>query len=444
MVRAYDGDKLGNALSPRRNSVCQRSYSRSEIIPALVPISLTIAVGTGLLPSLFGSPTDANQFSNTPAVRAAMLACYSVAGALVALRYRSLVGMLLLAPELGALLLFPSITLLWSVSPGETLDRFITLIGSSAIGIFIGWRFALRNLLLVFAMLSAVIGVIDIATILLAPSIGLMGTTEWEGAWRGLQTHKNTLGIMSGLGATLSIMGMSVARGPLRVILALAIPIEILLVINSHSVTGQFVLALAMLPLLGAALKHAPHVLVLLTPIVLSGFFLTLIVATQSGLNNLFEIVGRSGSLSDRLPLWLELVPALQSRPWLGYGYAAFWGPSVPEANRVAAALQFEPFYSHNGILELVLHGGLTLLGLFIITFGCALARSISQARLEQPESSFPLIFIVGFTIANVTEAFILARNSVMWIQFVAIALALARFSGQQKGASIRTPGGVI
>jgi hypothetical protein len=71
-------------------------------------------------------------------------------------------------------------------------------------------------------------------------------------------------------------------------------------------------------------------------------------------------------TLSGRLPLWQALLRYAGERPYLGYGFGAFWGPS--RFAEIFAATKWHAVVAHNGFLDEILATGLVGLTL-LLTF---------------------------------------------------------------------------
>ena len=82
----------------------------------------------------------------------------------------------------------------------------------------------------------------------------------------------------------------------------------------------------------------------------------------SNGLDTLFELLGRNADISGRLPLWEVTLEYVKTRPWLGFGYEAFWSPFSSQVEFIETVIRYRPFYSHSGVLETLLNGGIVLL----------------------------------------------------------------------------------
>lgn len=390
-----------------------------------VATAVLLVFGTALIAMTLGEEDGRGAYETGPVGRAILLSCYVVSCGLALAYYRVLEAACLRAPALLLLIVFPFVTLLWSVMPDETLRRSAGIVCPSLLGLYLGWRLPLRQLVLYFALVSFVLAVGNLAAVLLVPQIGITTEPPWIGAWKGLQSHKNSLGSSASFGALALIAASMALRGHLRLLALGGVAIQFLLLAFSQSLTGVLTVALGMATLLVLLRAHRPRTYyavgasAALCMIVMAGFVL------QYGAGPIMEEMGKSDTLSDRLPLWTEVMPSIATQPWLGYGYAAFWESKLPDPDRIATNVLFTPHYSHNGLLEMMLDGGAFLVALFISVFVPAVVRAARLAAGGRAEFAFPLMFYAAFVLGNFTEALVLARNSLISVEFVALTFAL-------------------
>lgn len=370
--------------------------------------------------------------SNTPASQVFFLASYFVFGTLL-IRRSETPRVLLRAPLLVAALLMAPLSLLWTVNSGETLERTFALLGSSSFGIYLGLRFSLGRILFLLATALMIAAVLGLLAILLVPSVGIDQSGVWAGTWTGINSHKNGLGSTSALGCL--VIGYAIAdnRGRTRLVLVGGLLIAALLLVGSRSTTSLLAgVGLGVMAIWVRYLQKLPSQIPVLTfIIVLSGLVVGIELFGKDTLENALGVFGKSSNLSSRVPLWQFLwTNFIEERFWLGYGYEAFWTPGSARLLAIERELYFTPFYSHNGILETWLNGGLILVTLVIALFLTVVVKSaalISRWR-DLAISSFPLIYCGYFVLMNFTESTILSRNSLNWALFVAIAVFLTKW----------------
>jgi hypothetical protein len=186
-------------VAPRRAAVARPA---GGISPFVV---LVLMHASGILDSLgmFLLPARAETFLLS-ASRAVWLWLYLYAGfalfrhgaeSLMFVKGRTILATVLLVALLSSL---------WSLDPSLTVQRFVHLLGTTLIGIYIGSCFDARRL---FSSLFLAFAVIVIAGALAAfavPQFGVMNY-EGEGAWKGLQLEKNAFGFAATVSVLLSL-----------------------------------------------------------------------------------------------------------------------------------------------------------------------------------------------------------------------------------------------
>jgi O-antigen ligase len=161
------------------------------------------------------------------------------------------------------------------------------------------------------------------------------------------------------------------------------------------------------------------------------GFVATLYVGGY--IEGLLEALGRDATLTGRTQLWNAVLSMIWQRPWLGYGYAAFWqGWEGEESAHVLLwmmAFGGGQYYgaADNGYLQLWLDLGLVGVMLFACQFLLTFSRSIAWARRTKTVEGFwPLTFLVALLVINYGESVFLDKNSITTTLYVYAALYMA------------------
>lgn len=390
-----------------------QTIERSLIIVALV------IYGTSILQILAGG-------ENSQLVRMIYVVMYVAGGLACILRYPSIVLTVTRAPSLALLMCFPVLSVLWSVNRDETLERSIAVLGPSMLAVYVGSCFSLKSIVGMVASSHLIIALLSLGAIVAFPSVGVTPEGEYSGALRGVHGHKNGLGAAAAFGAIALIFAFSLYRGARRMLIVFGLVLNLAFLALSESLTAQLALVFAFGAVVFGVRAWWPRVyLALLAALGILGLYTVLAVA-EFGLGSLTSAVGRSSTMSNRMPLWLELAPVLEQRLWWGYGYAAFWETRSAELTRIAINLQFMPHYSHNGLIELMLDGGALLVGLSVTVLLSSIIRALRMAQLSSASNIYPLAFFLAFIFSNLTEAVFLARNSLIWMEFVMLSASCA------------------
>jgi exopolysaccharide production protein ExoQ len=367
--------------------------------------------------------------TNPPQVRLSFLVVYAISAILLVTRHAAW-ALPLRAPALAAVLAFPLISILWSVDRGETLERAVAVLGSSLFGAYLGWRFTLGRIIFLLAVAMTIAVGLSLVAIFVVPTIGITGSGRWAGTWSGVHFHKNGLGGAAALACLLIGYAITDARGRWRVAFIGTFLCALVLLVGSRSTTSLLaVLAVGALAAWMRYLQLRPTQVPVLTVLVISAVGVAAILAGTDLVERVLAGLGKRPDLS-RFPLWRIVWPFIEQRFWLGYGHEAFWQPDSPRVRLIEARLYYTPFYSHNGLLETWLNGGLVLVGLVVALLVTIAAKSLAiMVRWRTlVMSSFPLAFCVFFLLVNFTESSVLARNELVWALLVALAAFLARW----------------
>ncbi|HKX30252.1 MAG TPA: O-antigen ligase family protein [Blastocatellia bacterium] len=219
--------------------------------------------------------------------------------------------------------------------------------------------------------------------------------------------HPNSMGTycaIAGL-ASLTLAHLEPARRK-RYLLLAGVGFGFLLLTKSRTSFGCTATVLLVYWLLTTDFKHKFFTLLGLGILACAlGFFFSEDLSAR--LTSLF-LLGRegednAGSLSNRLPLWQDLLGYIFRHPWLGYGFDSFWTPAHVYA--ISKRQGWEVPHSHNGYLEITL--GLGLLGLvaYLAMLAAHLKTSFtSWLVLRDPCGLYGLMMILWMCLAMTTE----------------------------------------
>lgn len=370
--------------------------------------------------------SQGDQVANQPdfaIMRYLFLLTYAVFFGLLVLRWKKAVYILQQSPWVLVLFVLPPISLLWSVDPGITFQRSIAIVGSSLLGVYLASRFTLKQQLHLLALTCGIIVVLSGVYALLLPKYGIMGGVH-AGAWRGIYTHKNTLGkIMVLCAATFLLLLGSDKR--LRVWAALGLTASIALLVLSTSKTA-LVNFLAIVLVIGIAqvLRLYYKVMVVALVGIVSAIGAGLLWVAANAEDILLSL-GKDVTLTGRTDIWQFSLSKVQERPLLGYGYQAFWQGWGSEAQDVWLREGWRVPHAHNGFLDLSLELGLIGLGCFLAVFLVTALRRLSDVKAHVgPEHILPIVVMVYLVLANLTESSLMKRNDFLWVLFVTTSLS--------------------
>jgi len=131
--------------------------------------------------------------------------------------------------------------------------------------------------------------------------------------------------------------------------------------------------------------------------------------------------LGKTTTLSGRTELWNYLLVAASKKPWLGYGFGAFWPRANSLSNFVDAQtvwrrLSWIPGSAHNGFIDVTLNLGLIGLLLSLFLVGSLFLGSLKVSRIYRVDresmflSWFQFNFVCFLILSNLTESFFITN----------------------------------
>ncbi len=327
---------------------------------------------------------------------------------------------------LAALVVLAAASTLWSQDPAATLQKVIYLFVTTCFGLYLVERFSPRQLMQVVMITGAIAIIGSLVLAIALPRYGVFtGRAEESSGWQGIYTHKNTLGLITMyflapalflpvkgmkekfwrslyIGSSLFLIAMSRSRGA-WIMCASLLVFGLIVTVGSRLKPEERVAAywaLGVLLVIGAAIIWA------LLPLLLT-------------------ILHKDMTLTGRTTIWSVLFTSLAKRPWLGFGYSAFWvGTKGESANAIYALKWPRLSYAENGVLELALELGVVGVGLYFLAYLRAYRR---LKLLFSWSSGTPELFWYGSTlflaaITNIEAGSIASPNSWEWLIFVITA----------------------
>jgi O-antigen ligase len=358
-------------------------------------------------------------------VRSVFFVAYAAALALVLVRPGDFGRALLRQPLLIAICWLMCASMIWSISPDQTMRRGIALAFTSLSGVALAARFRWARLAEVLATAFAVMAIGSFLAGAALPGFG-RDHDLFPGAWRGLWTDKNLLGGYMALGG-----GIFAAAGLLNPRRAIVwwpmVGLALLLMVLSTSKTA---LVSCLLGLCGVGLiwlvRRGPAMAIVTSYGAVLGLVGVAMVALLAS-DVVFALLGKDATLTGRTKIWAGVMHVIDQRPWLGWGYGAVWTNEEVWAPLawITKIAGFRAYHSHNSWLEQWLAAGVVGLGLWAAYFMETCVRAI-LAVYRSPGAYLALPFLLVYGLISLTESIALTFNSLHWVLFVAIAAKLA------------------
>ena len=322
-------------------------------------------------------------------------------------------NLLLRHPALAALMVWVWMSVLWSVDPGVTARRALSLSANTMIACFVVVYF--RPDEIIRTLRNVMIGLILLSLAFAVSLPGLAFMPEF-GEFRGVFTHKNGMGaLLVWTSLVLAVSARSGLLSPLGTVAGFALIIA--LIFPTGSATALMLITLlAGLQIPISVAKLPSRLAVGVQSIVLLGglvFVLPLLVAR----NRIFMALGRDPTINGRTQLWAFVRSMIDQRPFQGYGYQTFFElPGVAE--HVLSLVGWPAPNAHNGYLEVWLGLGLVGLVLLLSFLIVALVRAW-RCMTRDPKSSTAIFAFLGLSLylsRNFSELDLLDQVGLSWI----------------------------
>ena len=273
--------------------------------------------------------------------------------------------------------------------------------------------------------------------VVFAPQLSMHMATDIQephlaGDWRGAFGHKN---VAAAVMAMLLFVAIYVVRAGAPVLGASVGLLALVFLLNSAGKTSSalILVVLALTSLTGVIRSFWLRAAMLYVPLlVLSMVGVGTVISEH--LANIAKMLPLDTSFTGRTDIWTFAVQALLLRPWIGYGFAAFWGSgSIRDLPQGMEWAEYAS-HSHNGYLDTALSIGLPGLALLMAVLVIAPLRNFHLA--ERGGNSGPLamlllrIWLFGIYLSAL-ESFFLDRADPIWFTFLIAVFGLhylARF----------------
>jgi exopolysaccharide production protein ExoQ len=320
-------------------------------------------------------------------------------------------------------LLLASLSVLWSGFPATTAYRLVRLYAMFFICFsfsMVSWdpqKFTstLQSTLLFLTLGSIVYYFLAPVNATQESVINGMVQPELVGAWRGITSHKNTLGAIASTAVILFFHTLYSRTGP-KLGAGVGLVCASICLINSRSSTSLFA-ALFAIALIVLILK-TPGVkkpgMVRLFTFLLVMFFLVYSLGVLNivpGLSAIVEpivaMTGKDMTFSGRTTIWAIMKDEIARHPILGTGYAAFWLGADPLSPSAIFKLRMyiDPGEAHNGYLDVINElgsvGMLALIG-YLFTY---LRQAMLLLGIDRKKAALFIALLFAELIANMSEA---------------------------------------
>jgi exopolysaccharide production protein ExoQ len=167
--------------------------------------------------------------------------------------------------------------------------------------------------------------------------------------------------------------------------------------------------------------------------------FVVGVAAIRYVISHLVQVTGlldRSPTLTGRVQLWILSCVAALRRPWLGYGYEAFWLPDTAFVQRIWHVMNWNAPSAHNGFIELWLELGIIGTLLFLLGFAYYLVCALRLVHSHSEPAVWCLAYLMFLFCIDLTEPIFFGANSIFFILYVTVAISLHKESEESRAAT--------
>ncbi|MGJ5674901.1 MAG: O-antigen ligase family protein [Nostochopsis sp.] len=324
-------------------------------------------------------------------------------------------------------------SLFWSNNPESTAYQLRFLFRSSLLGVYLAMQYSPREQISLLSWTAGISMILSLGSVFLFPSFGTASLLDGGLAWIGIYSHKQTFGRQLGLFALIFVVGYLDEKS-YKLPTIIGFLLVLFLALNSNSKTALLMIIFSLLIVLFYKINKQRHIRLLIFLV----FSLLAIIITVLLTANLkfivVDLLGKNLELNGRTPLWSLSIEKGLEQPWLGYGYAGFWGSPASDyvfKNSWAglderASLSATSFHAHNGYVDIFLQLGLIGLLTFFVNLFLTLKRVIILFIYSRSiEYAWMLQFIALFCLLNFSDSCILLVNT-FWVVYVSISLSSA------------------
>lgn len=313
---------------------------------------------------------------------------------------------------------------LWSFSLTITLNRSLSLVGTSLFGLYLASRYSIKEQLKLLMWTFSIILLLSILFAVAVPKYGVMGGIH-SGAWRGIFAHKNTFGRVMVL-STVVFWLQATDTKQKTWFLWLCVGLSVCLLGLAKSTTSlvNLVTIFTLFPIYHI-FRWRYHLMIPgMIGVVTFSSCLTLWLVSNAA--TVLGMLGKDTTLTGRTDMWPYIVDMIGKQPWLGYGYDGFWQGWDSPSVYVWRAAGWTAAHSHNGFLDLWLNLGLLGVIVFLLGFLVNLLKSLAYLRFSKSsEGLWPLMYLTHMLLGNVSESSLMLRNDIIWVLYVAVALSV-------------------
>lgn len=376
-----------------------------------------------LLSGALLGPIFAPQQQETPVLRLIWPPIYLVILGLIGFRARRMAAAW---PAFIPLLLMVVMALassLWSQAPDVTERRVLALGLTGIFAVYLGAVFRGIALPRLLTATFLALGIGSLIAVFIFPGFGIHHEAN-AGMWRGVWYEKNQLGMVMAVGliGASALLAAQTDVKDRRLALA-ALAVCTLALLGSQSKTAL------VMAVLGGGLVLLCRLVRRLGPVFGVIAVWCMGVALVGGLwawsefsVEILALFGKDPSLTGRTEIWDAIGRMAERRPWLGYGYSAFWLPHSEPMEWIRHETGWRVPSAHQGWLDLRAElgwVGVSLVGVVVAVTAAAVLMRLSS--LGRREGYWSLAWLAAFLLLSLSESVLMRHQDLPWTLFMAL-----------------------
>ena len=396
---------------------------RARIVVAGCLVVVTVVSSSNINPVLLGAapetPSNLQQYLT-------ILAWLVIIGASFSLPARSRVGPWLDVAAGAAFLAYAIVSSAWSSAGAASFLKAAAL----AITTLGAYRVAVTTSVAVVTdcVVAGLVAVTaaSVATVLVAPGIGVIGTWMHNGQWSGIYESKQSLGVAGAFLIFFSFCRLRLRGGWLAFLASFGLGAAA--VLGSGSRGGGAVALCAVLCVLLSNHSRLFSRALLVAPALLTVAAVATLLGLEASGRSKLDILGTETDLTERVVIWQYALGKLSPHLLAGYGLNGFWTDAeLYDAFRRTHGWVLDNF--HSGYLTILIELG--MIGIVLFTLAALLYAFRMSARERTglvDAARFNMIsgFIFLVFVYNLTETFFLRSTTLISALLTVFFLASA------------------
>jgi exopolysaccharide production protein ExoQ len=318
----------------------------------------------------------------------------------------------------------------FSQLPSRTISSGTLLLGTVLLLYYIMSRYTPDQVLELLLILGTATMAASIVFAVALPQYGLDQMGGHADAWKGIFSAKNYLGNLALFFLTVAVSYRArtwfLQSVRMAEILFCLTAIALSRAATAYILTAIYITYLVVVKTLHRFRKKDYLVLCLVLLVALSTVAAVIAIWPEA----LFRLLGKDLTLTGRTGIWTAVLDSIVKRPFLGYGYQAFWLGLEGESYRVILAVSWVLAQAQSGFLDVTLELGLAGLAFVLLIFGFAfrdavvcLLRSRDQAQLRTVEWYLAIVMLTF--LYNLDESFLFEPKHLGSMMFLLACVGL-------------------